>query len=364
MRVLQVIDSLGLGGAEVLVRNMAPRFLSRGIECDVVVLVRTSSSLEISLQTSGVVLHSTGIAKLYSPGQIVPLANLMRRYDIVHAHLFPAQLWTVLAAARLKSRISVVTTEHNTWNGRRRWWLQPFDAWLYPHYQRIACNSNATAEELIRWCPGIAAKISVIPNGIPLEAFEMAEAVEMPLLPLGAPRLVFVGRFEPQKDHATILRALTAVPKAHLLFVGDGPLRGQLENMAGSLGVAERVTFLGRRNDVPGILKASDIYIHSTNSDGFGIAACEAMAAGLPIIASDVPGLAQVVEGAGVLFPVGNEHALAREITALLSSTERRSQMSQSSRLRAREFSIDRTVDGCVELYRSVLEAPLRLTGR
>ena len=79
--------------------------------------------------------------------------------------------------------------------------------------------------------------------------------------------------------------------------------------MAQSLGIAERVTFLGWRSDVASVLKASDIYVHSTDAEGFGIAACEAMAAGLPVVASDVPGLAQIVKGAGILFPAGDDKA-------------------------------------------------------
>ena len=121
-------------------------------------------------------------------------------------------------------------------------------------------------------------------------------------------------------------------------------------------GIADRVTFLAWRNDIAALLKASHLYVHSTTSDGFGMAACEAMAAGLPILASNDPGLAQVVEGAGVLFPVlGNENMLARELTALIQSPDRRLKMSQASRQRAQQFSIDRTVDACIQMYVSVL---------
>jgi glycosyltransferase involved in cell wall biosynthesis len=79
------------------------------------------------------------------------------------------------------------------------------------------------------------------------------------------------------------------------------------------------------------------------------------MAAGLPVIASNVPGLAQVVEGAGILFPAGDDRALAREIKNLIASPDRRRQMSEASRQRAQCFSIERTVDGCIEMYESVL---------
>jgi glycosyltransferase involved in cell wall biosynthesis len=356
MRVLQIIDSLALGGAEVLLKDMAPLFRSRQVSCEVAVLRRTSGSLEHSLEVAGVTLHATDVAGLYSLRQISALSKLMRKYDIVHIHLFPAQLWAALAAASLESRIPIVTTEHNTWNGRRRWWLRSFDAWMYNKYARIACNSEATAAELICWCPGTAPKVQVIHNGVSIKEFEKALPSELPDIPHDRPLLIFVGRFEPQKDHATILRALSAVPEAYLLLVGDGPLRPQIENLAKSLGIAQRVFFLGWRSDVPGILKASDIYIHSTTSDGFGIAACEAMAAGLPVLASDVAGLAQVVEGAGVLFPVGDDKALAREIATLIASPERQRHMSEASRRRASRFTIERTVDGYIEMYRSVLE--------
>ena len=279
----------------------------------------------------------------------------MRSFDVVHVHLFPAQLWAVVAAARLDSRLRLVTTEHNTTNARRHWWLRPLDRWMYPHYQLIVCNSEATAEELVLWCPGIAAKIRVVPNGIPVEDFEAAEAAELGVGSQDQARLVFVGRFEEQKDHRTILRALKNLSGVRLLLVGDGPLRGELEGLAQTLGVSSQVSFLGRRTDVANVLKASDIYVHSTNSDGFGIAACEAMAAGLPVIASDVPGLADVVRGAGVLFPVGDHAALAREIQKLLDSPERCREMSRAGQQRARCFSIERTVDGYLAAYESLL---------
>ena len=357
MRVLHVIDSLNRGGAEVMLTAMAPRFRTRGVICDVIALLRRPSPLERSLQDQDIHLRYTGVHSLYSPRQVFALANLLHGYDLVHVHLFPAQLWTVLATARMRCRIPLVTTEHNTWNARRRWWLRPVDLWMYSSYERIACISEATAEYLIRWCPGVAEKITIIPNGIPLDAFENAQPATLAHVPCDVTRLVFVGRFEAQKDHATLLRALAAVPDAHLLLVGDGPLRPRLEQLAQSLGIRTRVTFLGWRHDVAAVLKASDIYIHSTHSDGFGIAACEAMAAGLPVVASDVPGLAQVVAGAGILFPPGNAKALVHYLTALIKSPEQQREMSRASLQRARQFSIENTVDGCIRMYESVLGA-------
>lgn len=356
MRILQVIDSLNLGGAEVMLTAMAPRFRERNVDCDVIVLLATPSPLVRAFQEQNVTMRYTNVSRLYSPRQVLRLARLMPGYDVVHVHLFPAQLWAALAARMLKSPAALVTTEHNTWNARRRWWMKGFDRWMYSHYRHIACISDATAAELVRWCPPVAEKISILPNGIPLDVFEDAQPAVLPSIPPDLIRLIFVGRFDPQKDHATLLRALKGVPKAHLLLAGDGPRRMEMEKLARSLGIRERVTFLGRRSDVAAILKAADIYVHSTNSDGFGIAACEAMAAGLPVVASDVPGLAQLVAGVGILFPAGDDRALARHVTSLIESPELRRQMGQAGIRRARQFSIESAVDGCIRMYESVLQ--------
>lgn len=356
MRILQIIDSLSLGGAEVMLTAMAPRFRERGVICDLVALIQKPSPLEHALHERDIHLQYTNVRRLYSPRQVLPLTKVMRDYDIIHVHLFPAQLWVSLAAARLKFRIPLVTTEHGTWNARRRWWVRPIDRLMYSHYQRIACISDATAKELVRWCPSVAEKITVIPNGIPLDTFEDAGPAALPSVPSHAIRLVFVGRCDIPKDHATLLRALVAVPDAHLFMVGDGPLRAQLEQMAQRLNISERVTFLGWRNDIPSVLKAAHIYVHSTKAEGFGIAVCEAMAAGLPVVASDVPGLADLVAGAGILYPSGDDKALAGHLTALIESPERRREMGRASLQRARQFSIENTVDGCIRMYESILQ--------
>jgi glycosyltransferase involved in cell wall biosynthesis len=355
MRVLHVIDSLNRGGAEVMLTTMAPIFRKWGVTCDVIVLLHTPSPLEQKLLDHGISLRFTGVSRLNSPLQVPVLARLLNGYDIVHVHLFPAQLWTALAASRRRANIPLVTTEHNTWNGRRRWWFRPLDSWMYLHYRRIACISDATAKDLIRWCPELIERVTVVPNGISLDAFEDATPATLTQVPHERTRLVFVGRCDLQKDHATLLRALVKVPEAHLLLVGDGPLRFQLEQLARSLGVSSRVSFLGWREDVAAILKASDIYVHSTHSDGFGIAACEAMAAGLPVVASDVPGLAQLVEGAGILVPAGDDKVLSRCLNTLIHSPTQRRKLSHAGLERARKFCIENTVQGYVHLYQSIL---------
>lgn len=357
MRVLHVIDSLVFGGAEVLVKDMAPRMRKRGVDFQVFVLIRTGNPVERTVEECDVPVLDSGLHRLYSPVQILQLGKVVDRYDIIHVQLFPAQLWAAAAFALRRRSSRLITTEQNTWNYRRdHRYLRSIDDWMYRQYEIIACNSEATAEELRRWCPATGPKLRIIDNGIPLEAFESATpaCLDDQLLP-GLTRLAFVARMYPQKDHATLLRAMTKVPNAQAVLVGDGPLRPELERMASDLRVRDRVKFLGHRTDVPEVLKACDIYVHPTNSDGFGIATCEAMAAGLPVVVSDVPGMAEVVAGAGLVFPVADDAALATQVNALLTSPDRCQQMSEAGKKRAQHFSIDRIVDEYVSLYRSLL---------
>ena len=167
--------------------------------------------------------------------------------------------------------------------------------------------------------------------------------------------LLYVARLEPQKDHASLLRALSQIPDADLVLAGDGSLRAELEAQAEMLGLARRVHFLGRRKDVAALLKMADIYVHPAAYEGFGIAAAEAMAAGKPVVASNVPGLAQVVGDAGILVPPADPATLATEVCNLISSPDRRQQLSRAAVERGRTFSIENTVAAYLDLYRSVL---------
>jgi glycosyltransferase involved in cell wall biosynthesis len=225
---------------------------------------------------------------------------------------------------------------------------------MYSRYAQIACIGDAAAAELVRWCPSVKPRLRIVPNGIVVERFSDASPAVLAPVGDGMIRAVFVGRLDPLKDHPTLLRALTRAPRIHLLLLGDGPLRRGVEDLARELGIADRVTFMGFRTDVPQILKACDIYVHSAISEGFGIAACEAMAARLPVIATDLPALAQLVQGAGILTPPRDFESLARALNALADSPGTRARMADASRLRAQDFSIDRTVDGYVQMYESV----------
>jgi glycosyltransferase involved in cell wall biosynthesis len=336
---------------------MVPRMRSAGVDGSVAVLKELDSPFERELREKNIPFLPTARGGIYSPAHVLALRRHLHKFDLVQTYLFPAQLFAPLAVMLAGSKVPLVLSEGTTHHRRKKKWLHPLETWMYSRYTAIACASEGIAASLKAWVPGVGEKLTVIPNGIDLEAFERASPVPRTSLGInnGNCVLLYVARLEPQKDHANLLRALSQIPDADLLLAGDGSLRAQLEAQAETLGVARRVHFLGRRKDVAELLKMADIYVHAPVFEGFGIAAAEALSAGKPVVASNVPGLAQVVGDAGILVPPGDPATLAREVCSLMNSPERRSQFARAAVVRGRQFSIEKTVAAYIDLYRSVL---------
>jgi len=354
--VLQVVDSLRAGGAEVLLESMFSALTQRGIECEFYVLHSEDAPLERSLIAKGARLHAPLRLSVYSPLHIQALARHLKehRYDIVHVHLFPAQLWAAVAARVARTPARLLTTEHSTNNRRRRgaYWL--IDAWMYRQYVSIACISNAVAEALARWLPEEEGKLRVCPNGVDTLAFEgSARTNKTEMFPTadGSSIVLSVGRMRYEKGHDITIRALSLVEDAELVLVGTGAETEALRSLAREIGVGDRVHFLGRREDVPRLMKAADVLVQASRWEGFGIAALEALASGLPVVASRVPGLGDLVGDAGLLFEAGDYLQLAEQLNRLLGDQCLRASLGAAGRIRAREFDIQKTVDCYVALY-------------
>ena len=165
-----------------------------------------------------------------------------------------------------------------------------------------------------------------------------------------------VAGFRTEKDQDTIIRSLKYLEKDkyELWLVGDGERRNELQSLVDSEGVGDSVIFWGIRTDVPEILKTSDIIIMSSHYEGFGLAAVEGMAAGKPIIASDVNGLSQVVDKAGIVFPKGDSKALASCITLISNNQQKYSEYSKKSVERSEVFDVSYKVNAYIEVYKKI----------
>jgi glycosyltransferase involved in cell wall biosynthesis len=203
-------------------------------------------------------------------------------------------------------------------------------------------------------------KIRVVPNGIDLSGFtprpggarDAALAGELGVGP-EAPVVGVVARFRPEKDHATFLRAARLVadrrPDVRFLLVGDGPLRADLERLAARLGVAGQVRFAGKRSDVPRVLGLVDVSVLSSANDCFPYAVLESMAMAVPVVATAVGAVPEIVDDGvtGHVVPPGDPAALARQMLALLDDPASARAMGRAGRLRVeRRFTAERSVRG------------------
>jgi glycosyltransferase involved in cell wall biosynthesis len=241
-----------------------------------------------------------------------------------------------------------------------RYWLNRF---THPLADRVTCVSQQVADFVAREVGIPSEETVVIPNGVDLHRFDRLPAKQEVRRTLGLPNdellVGTVTRLNPVKRLDVLLRAVAALEGVHTVIVGDGPERRQLEAMADQLGLADRVHLVGHQQDVRPWLAALGVFVLSSDWEGMSNALLEAMAAGLPIVATAVGGVPEVVvdDATGLLVPPGDPNALAEAITRLLRDPDLRRTMGQAGRARVvQHFSIDETVRLTEELYTTLLE--------
>jgi glycosyltransferase involved in cell wall biosynthesis len=361
MKVLQIITSLQTGGAEKLLVDIVPRLNQKGIMCDILTLIDEETPFKQELEKKNVKVF--GLSKtmsVYDPRFIFKIKPWLKQYDIIHTHLFQPQYWTGIAKALFSPKTHLITTEHNTTNRRRRIKIYKLiDRFIYGQYDKIISISEATMQKLIEYI-GMQEKMILISNGIDVNHFKNAVPVERKLLnnKLNEEDFIvtMVAGFREQKDQDTLIKALPDLPQSvKLIFAGDGIRRKYCEQLAENIGVKERVFFLGIRNDVANILKSSNVVAMSSHWEGFGLSAVEGMAAGKPVIVSNVEGLADIAKGAGLLLPPGNAKELAKVILRLKEDKQFAEKIANACYERAKKYDIEKTVEKLMQVYNSVL---------
>ncbi len=344
MRVLHVINSLAGGGAERLLAQLLPRLRERGLEVELLVLSGAENERLARLARDGIKVHRSK-RWLYSPLQVFTIAKLLRSANLVHAHLFPSLLWVALAV-RL-GRVRAIYTEHSTNNRRRRHGLLRIaDALAYRQYAKLICISEGVKEQLVGYLRSTEAKSEIVYNGIDLRGFAEVR-------PDGQEQwIVCIANLLEYKGQEVLIRAVPMLPDGiQVALAGRGPLEGRLRELASSLGVMERIQFLGYMEDVAAVYRRGKVCVIPSLWEGFGMVAVEAMASGVPVVASRIAGLSEVVGEAGLLFEVGNPTDLADKISMLWKSPALWAEKRRLGIERSRSFSIERMADEYCRIY-------------
>jgi len=359
MKVMQVINNMATGGAEKLLLETIPLYIERGIEMDLLVLNGHEYPFMEKLKSLGICkVHSLDLNSVYNPLAVFKLIPYLKKYDIVHIHLFPAQYWVVLAKMLSFSKTKLVFTEHSTSNRRiQNKLFGIFDRFIYSYYEYTICITNQVKEVIQKHASLAEKKLIVIENGIPLNKFKNAAPLPKPdfFKADDLKLLIQVSSFQEPKDQKTVIESLQFLPgNINLLLVGEGHLKHESEKLVETLQLQNRVKFLGQRMDVPNLLKTSDITILSSKYEGLSLSSIEGMAAGKPFVAADVPGLTEMVEGAGVLFKQGDAKELSKKILELLGNKDHYNSIVESCQNRAAQYDINLMIEKHVNLYAQI----------
>jgi glycosyltransferase involved in cell wall biosynthesis len=360
LRVVLALESSGPGGAENVVLRLARALRDRGDEPIVATLqpgwmTERAEALGVPVWIAP---QRPGVDLLW----VFRFARALRRsrVDVLHSHEFAMN--TFGGAAALLARIPAVSTIHG-----RNWVTgHPRRGLAYRVLRRAGIPIVPVSEDLAGFlADGLGvprARLEVIHNGIPLPpeppAGERAQVRADARVRLGVPRdlalVVAVGNLYPVKDHATLLRALALLPGARVAIAGRGDQEEPLRRLAAELALADRVHLLGLRDDVETVFAAGDVFVQPSLSEGLPLAVLEAMAHGLPVVASRVGGIPEaVVDGeSGFLVPSGDPRALAAALARVLDAGDRGAALGAAARARAvAEFSVERMAERYRELY-------------
>lgn len=367
MRIIQVINSLTSGGAEKLMVDTLPLYNASGCQVDILVLWDNDSVFCKQLKKMNcckmyVLKKSTNYKHIYLPTHILKIAKIIKNYDLVHVHLFPAQYYTVFANMLIGNKCKLVMTEHNVTNNRinvRA--FKPIERYTYNKYARIVCISQEIKNIYANYLNHLVNRLVVIKNGVALHTIQVATPYPKKAIAAGIHQndklLLQVSAFRKQKDQPTLIKALRHLPEqVKLLLVGEGVYMNDCEELVNKLHLQHRVFFLGVRMDIPKLLKSVDVVILSSYNEGMSLSSIEGMASGKPFVASDVPGLSGIVSGAGVLFERGDDRELAAATKKLLSDQAHYDGVVAACLKRAANYDIQVMIDNTLALYTEIMK--------
>lgn len=372
-RILFVITTLDVGGAEKHLRWLCGGLCARGHEVDVVYLKGegrlTPDFVALGVGVSKVPLESTSQALRCLFG----LASHIRRgrYDLVHTHLLKADALGSLAC-QLAGHSALVASKHNEEQVLKKTPVALIHGVLTRRARRVIALSDHVLEYVATVGRVRRDRLRRIYYGIDPEPFVGGDRAAMRAalgIGEGTHVALCVARFHPQKDHETLFRAAARLVELgrdfQLLLAGGDPFydhEARLRGVCDRMGLANHVRFLGIRDDVPLLLAACDVFVLPSLYEGLGLVYLEAMAASRPVLATNGSAIPEVVTDGvtGVLVDVGADKALAAAWDRMIVDPATASRMGEEGRVELlKRFTLPRMIDETIEVYAEVLGRPL-----
>jgi len=360
IKVLYVITSTGYGGAERLLLSHL-KLLDQDKYCFYVCsLLEKPDDLqnEISNYAEIINLELKNKFNLTVIPKLIKLINRIKP-DIIHTHLFQARFYTAIASIFSKSTI-LITHKHNNVNLRKHNVFVVLERLGITFYDKIIAISHAVAKSLKSYELVPSKKIFVLHNGIDIAKFNVIKSSHRN----SKKNQVVIGivcRLEPQKGIIYLLLAMRIIlakfPNAKLEIVGDGSLFRELVEYSKNLGISNSVKFFGKFADVIPFYKRMDVFVLPSLYEGFGIVLLEAMASGLPIVATNVDGINEVVvDGeSGILIPPKNPEAIADAVLKIIENDQLSERLILRGYERAKSFDIKENVYKLHNFYKMLL---------
>jgi glycosyltransferase involved in cell wall biosynthesis len=333
MKVLHVINNLRREGAQIVLRNLVTANAAAGVRHAVWVRDPMGGPLREELERRGVAVHAPnryyGAAATRRSLAFLAKAAEEEGADVLHAHMADAAFLAWLAARKLSLPFVITHHGHDPLPRGGRLCRSIYWALLMASSRAAARNvavSSSVVERLRVLLRLPDRSVALVENGVPVPS--IAEWPRNAERPSFAPNVVAVGRLVELKGYDQLIDAISILsarlPQARLTIVGDGPLRDRLVARAATLGIAERVAFVGAVDDVAPYLRSAAVFVSSSHREGMSMAVLEAMAWGVPIVASDIPGNRALVEDGvtGLLYPTGDVRALAARLIDVVARRE------------------------------------------
>ncbi|HUL48400.1 MAG TPA: glycosyltransferase family 4 protein [Gemmatimonadales bacterium] len=364
-RIAQLIESDGPGGAERCVVNLASHLQAAGCYSVIILPARGEGWLGREAAAAGVTVEPFDLERPISPSCVRELRGIFRKHRITLAHTHEFTMAVYGGVAAWRAHIGHVATMHGGryYAARLRRRVALRGAVQLGHGVLVAV-SDPLARHLSHDLWMARERVLTVPNGVSWEA--EPQPVLRRTLGVGAEDrlIVAVGNLYPVKGHRYLLEALgrlaERVPRVYVAIAGRGDLEPELRAQAAALGVADRVRFLGLRDDVPSLLAAADVYALPSLSEGLPLSLLEAMFAGRAIVASDVGEVRTVLGSgdAGVIVAPGQSAELATAIEWLLSNPREAAALGERAAQRARaDYDVSSMVRRYAEIYRGLLRA-------